>query len=115
MIDSKLLKSLGELTREKHALGQKAERLAQTERRLIGALGRSLSTIGYGVVPLDRDRRRAARPAVKRVSTAPKRLRCPRCDRRFSHPLPMARHVAAAHSGRSARKKASSKATRASA
>jgi hypothetical protein len=113
MIDTKLLKSLGALTREKHALGQKAERIAQAERRIIGALGRSLSTIGYGVVPLDRHR--AARLTVTRVSTAPKRLRCPKCDRRFSHPLPMARHVAATHSGKPAGKKAPSKATKASA
>jgi uncharacterized C2H2 Zn-finger protein len=31
--------------------------------------------------------------------TAPrrKRLKCPRCNRRFSHRLPMARHVSAMH------------------
>jgi uncharacterized C2H2 Zn-finger protein len=33
-----------------------------------------------------------------------KRLKCPKCDRRFAHPLPLARHVSASH-GVSKRKK----------
>ena len=103
MINSKLLKSLGDLTREKHVLGQKVERLAQVERRLIGDIGRALSTVGYRVVALDA-RRNGKKPA------AFKRLKCPKCDRRFAHPLPMARHLAATHHVKAAARKAPVKA-----
>lgn len=103
MINSKLLKSLGDLTREKHVLGQKVERLAQVERRLIGDIGRALSTVGYRVVALDA-RRHAGALGAKKAPAAFKRLKCPRCDRRFAHPLPMARHLAATHHVRSGKK-----------
>jgi hypothetical protein len=110
MMDKKLLNSLGALTREKHALGQRAEQLAKTERRLMGTLGRALATIGYRVVPLN-----GRAHAASRVSGAPKRLKCPKCDRRFAHPLPMSRHLAATHSAKPAARKAAVKAQRTSA
>jgi hypothetical protein len=33
-------------------------------------------------------------------------LRCPHCDRRFTHPLPMSRHIAASHKPAAPRKSA---------
>ena len=92
MLDT-LFKSFDGLLREKHSLSTKANQLARTERRLVEKLSRALSQSGYRVVPLGAGV--ASRGAVK--PGRPKRLRCPKCERMFAHPLPMARHLKATH------------------
>jgi hypothetical protein len=91
---NKLSRSLDVLLRQKQSLDAKVERLAQTERRLIETLSRALSGVGYQIVPVNGS---TAAPDGAGRRPAPKRLRCPECDRRFSHPLPMARHMKATH------------------
>jgi hypothetical protein len=104
VLSSKLLKSLDSVTRDKHNLTQKARRLERAEQQLIGQLSRALNPVGYRVVSLGA---RASRSAGRtgRVGTLPKRLQCPKCERRFAHPLPMARHMAATHNAKAAASK----------
>jgi len=90
---NRVFKSLDGLLRKKNSLTAKAHQLAQTERRLIENLSRTLGGVGYRVVPLSDQTPAAPRAAGRRV----KRLRCPECDRTFAHRLPMARHVKATH------------------
>jgi uncharacterized C2H2 Zn-finger protein len=92
-----LVASLKKLAREKRGIREKEQGIAHTERRVIERIGRSLSGTGYRLVPVDGDHFKAARPATTPRRAAAKRLRCPKCDRRFSHRLPMARHVSATH------------------
>ena len=96
MLSSKLLKSLDAVTRDKHTLTQKARRLERAEQQLIGQLSRALSPVGYRVVSLG-SRAGSAGRVGRPMGTLPKRLQCPKCERRFAHPLPMARHMAATH------------------
>lgn len=103
---NKLLKSLEGFLQEKNDLATKTLELAKTERALIGGLGRLLSNAGYRLVPLAGPALKAKRSNHNNASGAPKRLRCPRCERRFSHPLPMARHMSATHAARTAAGKA---------
>ena len=93
---NKLLKSLEGFLQDRNALAVKTLALAKTERALIGDLGRLLSDVGYRLVPSGRASR-GKRSSNNDAPALPKRLRCPRCDRRFSHPLPMARHMSATH------------------
>ena len=106
---NRLSRELDLLLREKTTLNAKAERLAQTEQRLIENLSRALSGVGYRVVPAE-DGSSSTGGAAGRTRGLPKRLRCPECDRRFAHPLPMARHMKATHgkttSGKGAQPKA---------
>ena len=98
MLDGKLLKSLNALVRQKQSLTAQARTVAKTESQLMDHLSRALSPVGYRVVPAASAHARSARLAVRNgVTGAPKRLKCPRCDRRFSHALPMSRHIAATH------------------
>ena len=105
-----LLLSMKRLAREKLGLKHKGQLVAQTERRLVENLRRVLPTIGYRLVPLP-----GVRPTgvTTNGTRRAKRLQCPKCDRRFAHPLPLARHLSATHGvkktghkrGRKARKK----------
>jgi hypothetical protein len=101
-----LLISLKRLAREKQGLKQKGHVVAQTERRLLANLTRVLPTIGYRLVPLTgQGLRGATTNGARRV----KRLSCPKCDRRFAHPLPLARHLSATHGAKKAAHKAGRK------
>jgi len=86
--------TLKRLAREKEGLKHKGQLVARTERRLITDLGRLLPTIGYRLVPLPASK-------VKAMSSngtgRAKKIPCPKCDRRFAHPLPLARHLSATH------------------
>jgi uncharacterized C2H2 Zn-finger protein len=88
-----LVTSLRRLAREKEGLRYKGQAVAKTERRLVQDLGRLLPTIGYRLVPLGTTKLKAMSPNGMRR----KRLQCPKCDRRFAHPLPLARHLSATH------------------
>ena len=92
----KLLAALRKFAEDKNGLREHERRVAETERRLIQTVSRLLTRVGYRVAPLDGPDARAGGRAIPR-RPAPKRLSCPKCDRRFSHPLPMARHMSATH------------------
>jgi uncharacterized C2H2 Zn-finger protein len=111
MLDGKLLKSLNALVRQKRSLTAQARTVAKTETQLMDHLSRALSPVGYRVVPASGPQSRSARLAARNgTSGAPKRLKCPRCDRRFAHALPMSRHIAATHKRAAARSHAGAKA-----
>ena len=100
-----LVTSLKRLAREKQGLRHRGQVVAKTERRLVEDLGHLLPTIGYRLVPLSAAKMGTMADGSRRV----KRLRCPKCDRRFAHPLPMARHLAATHGAKKAARKVSKK------
>jgi len=92
----RLLVALRKFAEDKNGLKEQERRLADTERRLIQTVGRLLTRVGYRLEPLNgHDGRRGARAMARRPGA--KRLTCPKCDRRFAHPLPMARHMSATH------------------
>lgn len=106
-----LLVSLKRLAREKQGLRHKGQLVAQTERRLVENLRRVLPAIGYRLTPLTAAYLKGATNGLRRV----KKLPCPKCDRRFAHPLPLARHLSATHGVKKAARKARRKATKKSA
>ena len=104
-----LVTSLKRLAREKAGLRHKGQLVAKTERRLVEDLGRLLPTIGYRLVAFG-----AAAPRGVTVD-GPRRVKhlpCPKCDRRFAHPLPLARHLSATHGIKKGAPKAGRKAAR---
>jgi uncharacterized C2H2 Zn-finger protein len=108
-----ILASLKKLAREKRGLLERERQVAHTERRVVEHVGRLLSGTGYRLVPVGTDHLKAARLATATPKARVKRLRCPKCDRRFAHPLPMARHMSATHgTTKTVRKAAKRKATR---
>jgi len=96
MVDT-LVKSLGSLVRERQTLQRREEQLAQRQRQLVKGLGRLLQGIGYQLTPVQGDERRPVRVNGIMKAKGRKTLKCPRCDGRFVHPLPLARHVSASH------------------
>jgi len=92
----RILTSLQLLATEKRGLADKERRLKQTERQLIDNLGRLLSSIGYRLVSGNGGSGKTTSGRVDGRS-APKRIRCPECDRRFGRPLHLARHMSAKH------------------
>jgi uncharacterized C2H2 Zn-finger protein len=87
---------LQKLARAREALAGSQQQLAHAERRLLGQLGPLLSSAGYRIVPLG-GRPAAGKAPTIRKRARQKRLRCPHCDRRFSHRLHLARHTSAMH------------------
>jgi hypothetical protein len=80
------------------------------ERELIDSLNRVLPDMGYRVVSTSEAPARAARRRGRRAGSsnraagsAPKNLVCADCGRRFSRPLHLGRHRAAAHKASSAK------------
>jgi uncharacterized C2H2 Zn-finger protein len=90
-----LVKVLEQLVRDRKALQAKEQRHAQRERQMIDSLRQLLPRMGYRLVAAIGGHPRFA--ATAPGTQKPKRLRCPKCDRRFAHPLPMARHLKATH------------------
>jgi hypothetical protein len=93
---------------------QQRHALAAKEKQLIADLNRVLPQLGYHVVPLDNGKSVTAaetgagtttRPQAQ-PRTAPKSLACPRCARRFAHPLHLGRHVSATHGIKRKKKRA---------
>jgi len=101
-----LVTSLKRLAREKQGLRHRGQLVAKTERRLVEDLGHLLPTIGYRLVPLSQAKMAGS---MANGSRRMKRLKCPKCDRRFAHPLPMARHLKATHGPKRGVRKASKK------
>jgi uncharacterized C2H2 Zn-finger protein len=104
----RLLTALKKFAEDKNGLREREQRLATTERKLIQTVSRLLTRVGYRVLPQNGHDVRASTQAIPR-RPAPKRLSCPKCDRRFSHPLPMARHMSATHGVKKAAKKSRAK------
>ena len=61
----------------------------------LSSSGPPLVPLGYRIVA--GDGRSRVQTAGQRTTPLPKRLKCPRCDRRFSHRLHVARHMSATH------------------
>ena len=105
-----VLASLKKLAHERERLRERERKIVAAERGQVRQLDRLLFSLGYHVIP---DRKR--HPAIS-LGT-PKRarrktLKCPKCDRRFSHPLPMARHMSATHEARRRARKVTTKTTK---
>jgi uncharacterized C2H2 Zn-finger protein len=98
-----LVKSLGSLVQERKALQRKEQQLAQRQQQLIKDLDQLLRGIGYQLKPLGNSKGLATSSNGVSKTQARKHLKCPKCDRRFAHRLPLARHVSASH--RPAKKK----------
>ena len=99
-----LVKSLGSLVQERKALQRKEQQLAQRQLQLIKGLDQLLHSIGYKLTPVGNGRGSA--PSIGGVikTQARKHLKCPQCDRRFTHRLPLARHVSASHRAKKQRR-----------
>jgi uncharacterized C2H2 Zn-finger protein len=108
-----LVKSLGSLMRERQTLQRKEQQLVQRQQKLVKGLGRLLQGIGYRLTPIGGGKGRTVQSNGAARVPGRKHLKCPKCDRRFAHPLPMARHVSATH-GMKKRKIRASKAKKAS-
>src|SRR5215831_14823182 len=94
----RLLGSLKKLAQDKERLRAREHKVLGEEQRRVRQLDRLLARLGYHVVSDDGRRTAGSVRSPKRAR--PKILRCPKCDRRFSHPLPMARHLSATHGTR---------------
>jgi uncharacterized C2H2 Zn-finger protein len=92
------LESLTRIARAQRNLGNQAKQLAEVERRTVGEVRGLLAKIGYDLVAMD-DRGSAKRQTPRRHARGilPKILKCPKCDRRFSLQMHVARHLSAMH------------------
>jgi hypothetical protein len=95
-----LVASLKKLARDKRRLHEMGRAVARVEQRVIKQLGRTLGGAGYRLLPVGGDRVEAGGLVPAKARARVKRFRCPKCDRRFAHPLPMARHMSATHGTR---------------
>jgi uncharacterized C2H2 Zn-finger protein len=95
-MDQKGVMSLDELVRQKQRLSQDMGRLAQAEQALIKTINQTLSHVGYRVVLADGHHPASNRAGANRRAL-PKHLKCPKCDRRFSLQMHVARHINATH------------------
>ena len=96
MVD-KLVKSLGALARDRQALQRKEQQLEQRQQQLIKDLNAMLHGIGYTLRPAGNGQsaNRSAMGAARMPGR--KHIKCPKCDRRFAHRLPLSRHLSASH------------------
>jgi uncharacterized C2H2 Zn-finger protein len=92
-----LLRSLRTLAKKRLSLKAMERRLDGDERQLMGAIGRMLSGLGYRVVAVNGHDAKTSRSARPRRRLTPTNLKCPKCDRRFSFVMHMARHMSAMH------------------
>jgi hypothetical protein len=105
-----VLASLKKLAHERERLRERERKILAEERRQVRQLDRLVSSLGYRILP--DDKRRTAISLGTRKRARRKTLKCPKCDRRFSHPLPMARHMTATHEARRRARKATTKTTK---
>jgi len=94
-----LLDSLKQIAGAKLSLRDETKHLAEAERRVVEEVRHLLSSIGYGLVATDGQRATTARssPRSRPRKALPKTLKCPKCDRRFSLQMHVARHLSAKH------------------
>jgi len=91
-----LVQSLGSLVQERKALQRKEQQLAQRQLQLIKEVGQLLRGVGYQLKPWGNVKGTTSASGVIKTQGR-KHLKCPKCDRRFAHRLPLARHVSASH------------------
>ncbi|HXH84146.1 MAG TPA: hypothetical protein VNN07_14655 [Candidatus Tectomicrobia bacterium] len=84
---------LADLTKSVRTLAVERRQLNDKEKQLVAALNRLLPQLGYQVVAANG----AGRAGGKQAARIPKRLECPKCDRRFALPAHLGRHMAASH------------------
>jgi len=96
MVDT-LVKSLSSLVGERRTLQRKGQQLAQRQHQLVKGLGRLLHGIGYQLTPIRGGKAQSPQSNGAVKVGRRKRLKCPKCERRFAHPLPLSRHVSASH------------------
>ncbi len=89
--------SLGSLVQARKALQRKEQQLAQRQRQLIKEVGQLLRGVGYQLKPLGNVKGPTTSASSVLKTQGRKHLKCPKCDRRFAHRLPLARHVSASH------------------
>ena len=91
-----LLSALGRITKRRQALKAREHGLVGRERKLVDAIGRALSDLGYRFVPLD-EGKATSRARVTGKPRVRQDLKCPKCERRFSFVMHVARHMSAMH------------------
>jgi len=101
---------LKQFLEQRLTLTAKQRELAVQERRIMDDMGRMLSGLGYRLVSTNGQQNGAERPQGRSrplpKKPLPKKLKCPRCERRFSLGMHVARHLNTTHRrGRRARRK----------
>jgi len=96
MVD-RLVKTLGALARDRQALQRKEQQLAHRQRQLIKDLSTMLHGIGYTLRPSGNGQGSSGSAGEALRIPGRKVIKCPKCDRRFAHRLPLARHLSASH------------------
>jgi uncharacterized C2H2 Zn-finger protein len=72
-------------------------KVVQRQQQLIKDLDQLLRGIGYQLKPMVNGKGLAISSNGAIKTQARKHIKCPKCDRRFAHRLPLARHVSASH------------------
>ena len=96
MVD-RLVKTLGALARDRQALQRREQQLAHRQRQLIKDLSAMLHGIGYTLRPSGNGQGSSGSAGEALRIPGRKVIKCPKCDRRFAHRLPLARHLSASH------------------
>jgi uncharacterized C2H2 Zn-finger protein len=96
MVD-RLVKSLGALARDRQALQRKEQQLEHRQQQLIKDLNAMLHGIGYTLRPSGNGQRPSGSAMGAARVAGRKPIKCPKCDRRFAHRLPLSRHLSASH------------------
>ena len=96
MVD-KLVKSLGTLARDRQALQRKEQQLEHRQQQLIKDLNTMLHGIGYMLRPTGNGQGASGSGMGAVRVPGRKHIKCPKCDRRFAHRLPLSRHLSASH------------------
>ena len=99
-----LLPSLRTLAKKRLALNAMERRLDAEERKVMEAMSRKLSRWGYRIVTTS-ERVPKATAIRRRRRLARQNLKCPKCGRRFSFTMHLARHMNAMHPTRKGRAK----------
>jgi uncharacterized C2H2 Zn-finger protein len=90
--------SLTHLAGQRQRLQLKERELLAAERWVLGRVDRLLAQLGYRLIAGNGPTSKA-RAGGARKRGLPKTLPCPKCDRRFSRQMHVARHMSAMHGG----------------
>jgi uncharacterized C2H2 Zn-finger protein len=90
--------SLTQLAGQRQRLQLKERELLVAERQVLRRVDRLLAQLGYRLIAGNRPTPRA-RAVSRPKQELPKTLPCPKCDRRFSRQMHVARHMSAMHGG----------------
>src|SRR5215470_1036496 len=96
MVD-KLVKSLGTLARDRQALQRKEQELQHRQQQLVKDLNAMLNGLGYTLRPTGNGQGASGSTIGAVRVPGRKHIKCPKCDRRFAHRLPLSRHLSASH------------------